>query len=112
MVTGSFYRRGAAKGDVAGVRPHLVGDVQGLGRHRRAASGSRGSWRAIWRSGPARAHAGLAMVAAVWCARQLFDAWSASRATASAGRMRGQEQGGRVGEVLGDTCELQDMVFH
>ena len=49
-------------------------------------------------------------VAPVRHACKVLDAWSADRATASAGRVRGQVQGGRVGEHQGGSWQLQDMV--
>ena len=56
--------------------------------------------------------AGRAGVAGARGARQVLDNVSACSAPTIADRVRGQEQGVRVGEVLGDTCELQDMLFH
>ena len=48
----------------------------------------------------------------LWCghACRVFDAWSAGSATASAGRVRGLEQGGRLGVPQGGKWQLQDML--
>ena len=51
-------------------------------------------------------------MAGVRGACQVLDALLASRAPAFAGKVRGQEQGGQVGEGLGDMCELQDLMLH
>ena len=45
-------------------------------------------------------------------ARQLLDSVSACGAPATVGRGRGLGRGGRAGEGLGDTCELQDRFSH
>ena len=66
-------------------------------------------WRARWRSGGSGSRWWPGWL---WCghACRVFDAWSAGSATASAGRVRGLEQGGRVGEHLGSKGQLQDML--
>ena len=69
-------------------------------------------WACCWRSGATREGAGRP----AWCracgAQQLLDRMSAGSAPTIAGKVRGQEQGVRVGEGLGDTCKLQDMRLH
>ena len=65
---------------------------------------------ACWLSGPPRAGIGRAGGAWARGALQVLDRVSAGSSPANAGRGRGQEQGGRLGVLLGNKCKLQDMV--
>ena len=72
--------------------------------------GCKGGVGVLWRSGSGRARAGRPGWLRCGHACRVFDAWSAGSATASAGRVRGQVQGGRVGVLLGSKGKLQDKV--
>ena len=64
----------------------------------------------LWWSGPAREHAGRAVVVAEMCACNVFDRVSAGSAPAISGKRDGQALRGRVGEHLGSKGQLQDVV--
>ena len=66
----------------------------------------------MWWLGTAWLGAGRAGVVEVNGARQLLDSVSACGAPAIEGKVRGLGRGGRAGEGLGDTCELQDRLLH
>ena len=78
-------------GTVVGVLGRgLAGAREGTGGTGEGASGSAASWR-VWKwSDPARAVVGRAGVAGTRSARQVFDAWPASRAPAILGQGEGQ----------------------
>ena len=79
-------------------------------RHGRGACGSGVVWHASWKSGPARSGAGRAGVAAICCARKVFDRVSAGRTPAIAGKREGPGAWAWHGELRGVQGKLLDKV--
>ena len=88
----------------------LVGDVQGEGGTGAVPAGGGVAWACRGRSGAS--WAGVCRPG--WLrhghARKVLDRVPAGRAPPIAGKVRGLEQGARVGEHLGSKGQLQDVV--
>ena len=97
---------GMARGHGHGLGRHRAG----RGRHGDVPGGARGGVGACWGGRAAREGAGWPGWLRCNGARQVLDSVSAGSAPLNAGRGRGQELRGRVGEHLGSKGKLQDVL--